>query len=282
MTNELQIRGKQEFLGVEIPIIEGGFGNDKRVVTAPIISQIHNSELKVINQSIKRLIDKNRIKEGIDYLDVKGHHQLPLNNFGWNGRNIANAFVLSERGYSKLIKYMDDDKSWDIMERFIDEYFVMRQVINSNEQLKASLLLAIYEGGQSGIMASRELSKIEVKEATKPLLDKIEEDKPKVEFTEVVLKSSDNILVRELAKIATDEGIKIGQNNLYKKLREWGYIFKNGTEPYQHVMDKGYFVVKETASKTPYGVKLNKTTLVTPLGQVKIIEKLRKELTNVA
>lgn len=65
MKNELQIKDKQEFLGIEIPIIEGGFGNDKRVVTAPIISKIHNSELKVINQSIKRLIEKSRMKEGV-------------------------------------------------------------------------------------------------------------------------------------------------------------------------------------------------------------------------
>lgn len=175
---------------------------------------------------------------------------------------------------STLVRY----KTIEYINKLEQENELLKQEINK----KANLLLSIYNGGQEGVIAAKQLSDIEVKEATKPLLDKIEEDRPKVEFTEVVLKSSDNILVRELAKIATDEGIKIGQNNLYKKLREWGYIFKNGTEPYQHVMDKGYFVVKETASKTPYGVKLNKTTLVTPLGQVKIIEKLRKELADVA
>ena len=175
---------------------------------------------------------------------------------------------------STLVRF----KTIEYINKLEEEVKLLREEVNR----KANLLLSIYNGGQEGVIAAKQLSEIEVKEATKPLLDKIEEDRPKVEFTEVVLKSSDNILVRELAKIATDEGIKIGQNNLYKKLREWGYVFKNGTEPYQHVMDKGYFVVKETASKTPYGVKLNKTTLVTPLGQVKIIEKLRKELADVA
>lgn len=39
------------------------------------------------------------------------------------------AFVLSERGYMKLVKAMDDDDSWDIMDKFVDEYFRMREVI---------------------------------------------------------------------------------------------------------------------------------------------------------
>lgn len=158
------------------------------------------------------------------------------------------------------------------------QYFIQCEKKLIEVQNKANLLLSIYNGGQGGIIAAKQLTEIEVKEATVPLLNKIEEDRPKVEFTETVLKSSDNILVRELAKVASDEGIKIGQNKLYEKLRKWGYIFKNGTEPYQNVVERGYFVVKETTSKTPYGIKLNITTLVTPLGQVKVIEKLRKEL----
>lgn len=156
------------------------------------------------------------------------------------------------------------------------KYFIECERKLIEVQNKANLLLSIYNGGKEGVVAAKQLTEIEVKEATLPLLNKIEEDRPKVEFTETVLKSSDNILVRELAKIASDQGIKIGQNKLYEKLREWGYIFKNGTEPYQHAIDKGYFKVKETTSTTPYGVKLNKTTLVTPLGQIKIVEKLRK------
>lgn len=279
----LQIKESKQINGKEIKVIEGGFGEEKRCLFAKQIAEIHSMELKHVNELINR--NRKRFKDNIDIVDVINNEdfKVVVNDLGLKSSNrTKNIYALSERGYSKLIKIMDTDLAWEIHDELMDNYFKMREIINSNEQLKANLLLSIYNGGQEGILASKKLTYIEVKEATKPLLDKIEKDKPKVEFTEVVLKSSDNILVRELAKIATDEGIKIGQNNLYKKLREWGYIFKNGTEPYQHVMDKGYFVVKETASKTPYGVKLNKTTLVTPLGQVKIIEKLRKELADVA
>ena len=41
---------------------------------------------------------------------------------------------------------------------------------------KEKCILAIYNGGQEGILASKRLVEIE----TKPLVDKIEEDKPKV------------------------------------------------------------------------------------------------------
>lgn len=85
-------------------------------------------------------------------------------------------------------------------------------------------------------------------------------------------------MVRELSKIAKEQGMKIGQNRLYKKLREWNLIMKKpSTEPYQYAMDREWFVVEEKNITTPYGVKLTKTTKVTPKGQIYIIEKLKKE-----
>ena len=108
---------------------------------------------------------------------------------------------------------------------------------------------------------------------------KIEEQKPLVGFAETCLKSKDNVLIRELSKVANDEGINIGQNRLYNKLREWKMIMgKPSTEPYQTTMNSGYFVVEEKSVDTPYGIKLTRTTKCTPKGQVYIIEKLKKEL----
>jgi anti-repressor protein len=107
---------------------------------------------------------------------------------------------------------------------------------------------------------------------------KIEEDKPLVTFAETCLKSKDNILVRQLSKIAQDEGMNIGEKKLYNKLREWNMILKHSTEPSQTSMNSGYFVVEEVSVDTAYGVKLNKTTKVTPKGQVYIINKLKNEL----
>lgn len=114
---------------------------------------------------------------------------------------------------------MDDDISWDIMDKFIDEYFTMRQVINSNDQIKAKLRLSIYNGGQEGIIASKELTKIEVTTATAPLLQKIEEDKPYTEFAKHVTESSDTADVGEFAKIVKNEHIIIGRVQI--RIEKW-------------------------------------------------------------
>lgn len=139
---------------------------------------------------------------------------------------------------------------------------------------KAELLLDIYNGGQEGILASRELVELE----KQPLLKKIEKDKPKVTFANRVLKSNDNVLVRQVAKMASDEGFVIGERKLYKKLREWGYICNGSTEPTQVGMNRNYFTLKINVVQTPYGIKSSRTTLVTPRGQIHIVERLMKEM----
>jgi len=107
--------------------------------------------------------------------------------------------------------------------------------------------------------------------------NRLKEQEPLVLFADTCLKSKDNILVRELAKIVKDEGIEIGEKRLYNKLRSWKIIMPNSTEPYQQYVNKRYFVVEEKPINTPYGVKLTRTTKVTPKGQVYIIERLKKE-----
>lgn len=106
---------------------------------------------------------------------------------------------------------------------------------------------------------------------------KIEQDKPLVTFAETALKSKDSILVRQLAKIAQDNNLNIGEKRLYRKLREWGWILTGKTEPSQRAMNMGLFVVEEKIANTAYGTKLTRTTKVTPKGQVSIIEKLKKD-----
>lgn len=277
--NGLKINGTQTFMGINIPIIEGGFGENCRVVSANTISQIHTSQLKEINQSINRLIKRNRLVENIDYINMFSNENLKVtaSDLGLitsNGQK--QCFILSERGYTKLIKYMDDDLSWDVMDKFIDKYFAMRQVIDSNDQLKAKLLLSIYNGGQEGIIASKELTKMEVATATAPLLQKIEEDKPYTEFAKHVTESSDTVDVGEFSKIVKNEYIIIGRNRLFEWLRKNKYLMSNNT-PYQKYIENRYFEVVETTNGTAYGTKVFTKTLITGKGQVTLVEKLRKE-----
>ncbi len=76
--NELKIYGTQTFMGINIPIIEGGFGENCRVVSANTISQIHTSQLKEINQPINRLIKRNRLVENFDYINMFSNENLKV------------------------------------------------------------------------------------------------------------------------------------------------------------------------------------------------------------
>lgn len=100
----------------------------------------------------------------------------------------------------------------------------------------------------------------------------VAQDKPKVVFADAVSVSDGTILIGELAKILKGNGIEIGQNRLFEKLRRDGYLIKRkGTDynaPTQRAMDLGLFRVKETAITHSDGhVTISKTTKVTGKGQ---------------
>ena len=89
--------------------------------------------------------------------------------------------------------------------------------------------------------------------------------------------SENSMLVRDVAKIASKNGIKIGEKKLYNILREWGLIFKNNTTPKQIYIDRGYFEVVEGTREIKNKTLLYKTTKVTGKGQLYIIKRLLKE-----
>ena len=96
-------------------------------------------------------------------------------------------------------------------------------------------------------------------------------------FNKQIAVSQNSLLVREVAKIASKGNIVIGEKRLWNKLREWGLIFKNSTEPMQEYVDRGYFEVVEGARDTYKGTFTYRTTRVTGKGQVYIIKRLIKE-----
>lgn len=149
----LEVKGAQEFLGKEIPIIYGGFGSNQKVVLAKTIAEIHEVETKYINKLINN--NQNRFKDGIDVIDLKTGSskelvlRLGFTNAQWG--NAKNIYLLSERGYVKLIKIMDSDLAWDIHEQLVDEYFLMRE--EKEKQKPVSQLDAII----AGLQATKEL-----------------------------------------------------------------------------------------------------------------------------
>jgi phage antirepressor YoqD-like protein len=98
----------------------------------------------------------------------------------------------------------------------------------------------------------------------------IEADKPKVLFAGAVATSKTDILVGELAKILHQNGVHIGQNRLFERLRREGYLCKTGSAynmPTQKSMEMGLFRIKETSITHSDGhITVSKTSKVTGTG----------------
>ncbi|MDK0685152.1 phage antirepressor KilAC domain-containing protein [Clostridium perfringens] len=97
-------------------------------------------------------------------------------------------------------------------------------------------------------------------------------------FLNQISASSNSILVRDVAHLATKQNIKIGEKRLWNKLREWGLIQKGSTKPMQRALEQGLFEKAEFVIQRSYGVETKFTTRVTGKGQIYIIDKLLKEV----
>ena len=115
----------------------------------------------------------------------------------------------------------------------------------------------------------------------------VAEQRPKVLFADAVETSHTSILVGDLAKLLNQNGMDIGQNRLFAKLRSDGYLCsRNGDQynaPTQRSMDLGLFEVRERTLNNPDGsVKITRTTKVTGKGQIYFINKYCENRINFA
>ncbi len=100
--------------------------------------------------------------------------------------------------------------------------------------------------------------------------------KPYAAVGESLLKSEGNILVREMAKIASNhEEINVGEKRLYEMLRNWGLILKTRNEPSQFAKKNGLMILKEGVTSFNGGTVNYRTPKITPKGQQYILKKLR-------
>lgn len=95
---------------------------------------------------------------------------------------------------------------------------------------------------------------------------------PKALFADSVAASDSDILIGELAKILRQNGIQIGQNRLFRLLREKGYLCKakglSYNLPTQRSMEMQLFRIAENAVSKPDGtVLVTRTPRVTGRGQ---------------
>lgn len=121
-----------------------------------------------------------------------------------------------------------------------------------------------------------------LKEDNKKLIEENERMKPKEIFADAVSASTSSILIGDLAKLLRQNGVETGQQRLFSRLRDEGYLMKTGSSrnmPKQKYVEMGLFQIKETVISNPDGsVRMTKTTKVTGKGQQYFLNKyLKKE-----
>lgn len=120
----------------------------------------------------------------------------------------------------------------------------------------------------------RQMLKAENDEAVKLL----EEQQPKVDFANAAAGAKTAILIRQLAKILVQAGVKnCGERRLFDSLRENGYLIKKvGTDynnPTQKSLDMGLFTIKTTVIANSASGTVNYTPKVTQKGVQYFTEK---------
>ena len=240
--NQLKFNGMQKFMGIDIPVVEGGFGENQKVILAKTVAEIHGVRMNDVQDLIQQNIDE--FEFGVDLLDLCDENfKTDAVGLGFITSNRQkNCYLLPEQGYMLLVGFMKTPKAKEIRKDLRREYFAIREAIKSSEQLKAQLLLSIYDGGQSAILASKQLSELEVKEAVAPLIAENTEMKPKAEFFDAVADSKTAISMNEVAKVLAIRGY--GRNNLFEFLRKESILDKYNV-PYQKYVDCGWFRVIE-------------------------------------
>lgn len=107
--------------------------------------------------------------------------------------------------------------------------------------------------------------------------ERIEQMQPKEVFADSVSASKQSILIGELAKLICQNGHSIGQNRLFRWMRDNGYLMSYGSSrniPKQKYIEQGLFKIKESTINNPDGsVRLTRTTVVTGKGQIYFVNK---------
>ena len=110
----------------------------------------------------------------------------------------------------------------------------------------------------------------------------IREQAPKVLFADSVETAKSSILIGELARDLRQNGVQIGQNRLFRWMREHGYLIgrkgESWNKPTQRALEQGLFEVKTRTVNKPDGTALiTRTTKVTGKGRITFTQKLLGE-----
>lgn len=237
-----------------------------------IILSTQNGEPVVSSRQIAENFDKNHrdVLRAVDNLkeDVRNFAQMFFestepDSYGREQR----AYLMNRDGFTLLAMGFTGKAALEWKLKYIAAFNEMEKKLAEQPQLTRSQLLA------TALIAAHE----ELEEKDK----QIETMKPKALFADAVSASKKSILVGEMAKLLSQNGINIGQNRLFDWLRRNGYLIKDPKRsdynlPTQRSMEMGLFEIKETTIQHSDHISINRTPKISGRGQVYFVNLFLK------
>jgi len=223
-------------------------------------------------------------KDNENIIDITGF----LKNIGYSQNRLNRTkqwLIFSYSGMMKLVKIATTKESWEIYDRFLEDYFKTKA---KNQSMKKSIEDEIKELqnekaqylGQSLLNQdeqirikyaakseelTRRIIKLEKSQSEKEIIKKVQD---KINIADKIGSSKDNIDIGNFAKAIGVKGI--GRNKLFAWLREQE-ILRTNNVPYQRYMD--YFSVQTVPGNNGHTYY---KTLLKPTAIKYILKRLNK------
>lgn len=188
------------------------------------------------------------------YLDAQGK-QRPM-------------FVMNRDGFSLLAMGLTGAKALQFKVAFIEQFNKMEEIVKQVAQHSQPNLPTTF--AEALRLAATQAEQIEKQQK------QIEEERPRVLFSQAVETSQDSILIGELAKLICQNGVDIGEKRLFTWLRSSGYLCQQGeryNQPTQKALEMGLFELRKVTINVGDHTKVRTTTKVTGKGQVYFVNK---------
>lgn len=143
MVNELEAAVKERSVTIvdtTIPILEH---KDQRVITLAMMDKIHHRAEGTARRNFTD--NKEKLEEGKHYFRLSYQEVKQLYGFRTVGISSSpnGLIVITERGYSMLVKSFTDDFAWEVQDQLVDGYFDSKKPMSTAEFLvqQANLIL---------------------------------------------------------------------------------------------------------------------------------------------
>ena len=213
-----------------------------------------------------------------DILELNCSPEFRISNFGetpyvhpQNGQTYP-MYQMTKDGFSFLVMGYTGERAGQFKELFIREFNKREALLRNDDYI---LGRAFEISRRRMVELERAVAVLELK--TTEQQTALRELKPKGLFADAVAASQNSILIRELAKLISQNGIEIGERRLFDWLRDNEYLCSRGESrnlPTQRSMEQGLMEIKRTTRIAPNGtIFTDSTPKVTGKGQLYFVNK---------